>query len=181
MLNIGQFLVSFFSVLLLKESCVHFVSSQFCLFCPDLLILLLGGTKPEEGWLTVNAQTQSTIARRDTPDIQRDMNDLQGLRNNSVSAIYTRSVVLLFCHVFLYAVFAFPFCATTRASARVYCQEFNSHICEVVLLTFSFSTKLLVTHLSTTRLATGPWKIHSQVLHYCMIIFQFASLFNRQW
>ena len=58
----------------------------------------------------MNAQTESTIAHRHTPDIQRDMYDLQGLRNNSVSAIYTRSVlaqwnvvsVLLFLHILVF-------------------------------------------------------------------------------
>lgn len=58
----------------------------------------VGGIRPEEGWLTVNAQAENTMSNWVAPDIQRNMNDLQGLRNNSVSAIYTRwGIACLVC------------------------------------------------------------------------------------
>lgn len=45
-----------------------------------------------------NAQAQGNIQRQYTADIQRDMYDLQGLKNNSVSAIYTRYAVAHTAH-----------------------------------------------------------------------------------
>lgn len=49
----------------------------------------IGGMRKAEGWLNVNAQNKN-YKYTNAVDILREMHDLKGLPNNSVSAIYCR-------------------------------------------------------------------------------------------
>jgi hypothetical protein len=50
---------------------------------------MLGGVRNAEGWLNVNAQ-KDNFGFGGKIDIVREMHDLKGMPNGSVSAVYSR-------------------------------------------------------------------------------------------
>ena len=60
----------------------------------DYLMLNIGGIMKAEGWINVNAQSQSYGGQvHNTPggvQLLRDMDNLEGIEDQSVSALYSR-------------------------------------------------------------------------------------------